>query len=168
VFVEADGHVAFVARDRELVRDRGPLAGQAVTQSFRWGALLVVLGWTDQAAHGIDDRSVRFFLFFDGSRTRALTDDAHHLHGEGLLLRRETRKIGLFFGDHGRAFAAGAATGGFFFLRGGHERLRFLRSVAINGHGLEAELPGLDVGVHDVLDRHRFGQVDGLRYCAWY
>ena len=35
------------------------------------------------------------------------------------------------------------------------ERLRALGAVAVDGHGLQAELPGLDVGVLDLLDRAR-------------
>ena len=42
------------------------------------------------------------------------------------------------------------------------ERLRLLASVAIDGDRLQAQLPGLDVGFHDVVDGGVLGQVDGL------
>ena len=48
------------------------------------------------------------------------------------------------------------------FLRRGGERLRAFGIVAIDGHGLQAELPGLDVGLHDVFDGGFLGHVDGL------
>ena len=49
-----------------------------------------------------------------------------------------------------------------FFLAGGGKRLRTLGIVAIDGHGLQPELPRFDVGLHDVFDRGFLGHVDGL------
>ena len=45
--------------------------------------------------------------------------------------------------------------------RGG-KRLAALGIVAIDGHGLEAQLPRFDIGLHDVFDRGFLGHVDGL------
>ena len=43
------------------------------------------------------------------------------------------------------------------------ERLGALGSVAVDGDGFEAETPGFDVGLGDVVDGGIVGQVDGLR-----
>ncbi len=47
-------------------------------------------------------------------------------------------------------------------LRGDVEGLGALGAVAVDGYGLEAETPGFDVGVGDVLDGAVVGEVDGL------
>ena len=47
-------------------------------------------------------------------------------------------------------------------LRRGGERLAQLAAVAVERDRLEAELPGLDVDLLDVLDRGLVRQVDGL------
>ncbi len=55
------------------------------------------------------------------------------------------------------------------FARGrahGAERLRLLRSVAIDGDGLQSQLPGLDVGFADLFDGGVLRHVDGLGDCA--
>ena len=44
----------------------------------------------------------------------------------------------------------------------GRERLRHLAVVAVDGHGLDPEAPGVDVQLLDVLDRHVLGHVDRL------
>ena len=46
---------------------------------------------------------------------------------------------------------------------GGAEGLDGLGAVAVDGDGLDAVLPGLDVGLDDVLDRRLVGHVDRLR-----
>ncbi len=51
---------------------------------------------------------------------------------------------------------------GVLFIAGSGERLRAFRVVAIDGHGLHAQLPGLNIRLHDVFDRGIFGHVDGL------
>ena len=47
-------------------------------------------------------------------------------------------------------------------LVGRRERLCLLRPVAIDRDRLEPVLPGLDVGVHDVVNRRGLRQIDGL------
>ena len=56
-------------------------------------------------------------------------------------------------GGRGRALAL---------VLGRGQRLRALAAVAVHGDGLEAEAPGLDVGVRDVLRRRVGRHVDGL------
>ena len=46
---------------------------------------------------------------------------------------------------------------------GGREGLDLLGAVAVDGHGLCAQPPGLDVGVHDLFHRGLFRHVDGFR-----
>ena len=41
--------------------------------------------------------------------------------------------------------------------------MRLLASIAIDGDGFESQLPGLEVGLHDVFDGGVVGQIDGLR-----
>ena len=48
-------------------------------------------------------------------------------------------------------------------LRVGAQRLRGLRAVAVDRERLDAEAPGLDVGVGDVVDRRVVRHVDRLR-----
>ena len=43
------------------------------------------------------------------------------------------------------------------------QRLRFLAPIAIDSHGLQAQLPGLKIGFHDLFDRGRLRQIDRLR-----
>ena len=45
----------------------------------------------------------------------------------------------------------------------GIQRLRTLRIVPVDGHGLQPHLPRLNVRVRDVFDRRFLGHVDGLR-----
>ena len=47
-------------------------------------------------------------------------------------------------------------------LRVGAQRLGGLGAVAVDGQRLDAEPPGLDVGLGDVLDRRRLRHVDRL------
>ena len=62
------------------------------------------------------------------------------------------------------ASIGGSALDGLLLLAVGDvEGLRALRSVAIDGDGLEAETPGFEVGLGDVVDGAVVGQVDGLR-----
>ncbi len=106
VLVEADGDVAFVASDVELVGDGEALVGEAMTDGAR--------------------RSVSI-VGFDGS-------------GSGFDLLQAVGRVRTF----------------------GVERLRTLGAVAIDGDRFEAELPGLDVGLHDVVNGGVLGKIDGL------
>ena len=47
-------------------------------------------------------------------------------------------------------------------LLGGRQRLGHLAVVAVDGDGLDAELPGIDVELLDLVDRDLFRKVDGL------
>ena len=114
VVEQADGEIAFVAGDVELVGDGRARVGQAAAQRLAGlGAQIGDLG----------------FEFLDAGFSCE-------------IVRR----------------GLAAAFVGFF----GVERLRALRAVAINGHALEAHLPGLNVSVADFLDGAFVGHVDGL------
>src|SRR5580658_4354266 len=75
-------------------------------------------------------------------------------------------RVEVIFFDAG--MRQGCVSGGIIFGRvrglaaGGGERLRLLASIAIDGYGFEAELPGLDVGFGDIVDGSVVWQVDGF------
>ena len=80
-------------------------------------------------------------------------------------LRRRTRT------NSSCCCAAGEASTAWLWLRllrgvllgsGGGKRLAALGVVAVDGDGLDAQLPRFDVGLHDVFDRGLLGHVDGL------
>ena len=109
VGIEADGDVALVVSDFELVRDRGALFLQAV-------------------AHGAR-RSVHV-LFLNVLRG-----------GDAGIVLGGVRSLGA----------------------GGRERLRLLAAIAIDGDCLQAQLPGLEIGFHDVFHAGVLGKIDRLR-----
>ena len=59
-------------------------------------------------------------------------------------------------------------SGGLFavLVAGGVERLNALGVVTVNGNGLQAQTPTLNVGVHGLFYCRLFRHVDGLRNCA--
>ncbi len=145
VGVEADGDVALVSGERELVGDAGALGGQAVTDGA--GRSL-----------GVDGVGVLAGGLGDGEDLGFERGDADVCGcpggGDGLLDLNGTGSDG---GD-GVLLLLGLAVGG-----GDVERLGALGVVAVDGDGLEALAPGLDVGLGDVFDGGVLREVDGLR-----
>ena len=78
---------------------------------------------------------------------------------EKFLLRGRRFRHGC---GHGNGGSRGDGCGLVLFLTCRRKRLRALGIVAIDGHGLQSEFPGLGVGLHDVFDRRFFRHVDGL------
>ena len=68
-------------------------------------------------------------------------------------LHHDRRRNGLC-GGHGSLLV--------FLLARGRERLRALRIVAIDGHGLQPQFPGFSISFGDVFDRRFLGHVDRL------
>ena len=121
VFEQADGEVAFVARDLELVGERHARVGHAV-------------------AHRLvqPDRATRDFLSSSTMRASSSGRSTMTWRARSVLACRPCPW----------SFSV--------------QRRGALRAVAINGDRLQTELPAFDVGVHDVVDRGRFRQVDRL------
>ena len=56
--------------------------------------------------------------------------------------------------------------GRFLLAAGSRKRLGAFRIVPIDGHGFQAQLPGFNVGLYDILDRGFLRHVDRLTDCS--
>ena len=138
-----------------LQRQRGG-AGKTVHEAGDGGAFL---------GHGDEDFArTAVAVEADGDVALVAADvefvgDRHALVVEPVTVGMR-RSVHVLLFDEGLCGPRAGGLGGF--GPGGGERLRLLASVAIDGDGFEAELPGLKVGFGDFVDRCRLGQVDCL------
>ncbi len=132
VLVLADRHVALAVGHPEGERLRVALAGQAL-------------------AHRANHERRRRPLLLVGQGRLELGDACGDLAVVRLGLRTRRRQIATF---------TRTDRGGL--LLGRRQRLGHLAVVAVDGHRLDPQAPGVDVQLLDVLDRHVLGHVDGL------
>ena len=176
VGVEADGDVALVPAEAELVRDGGALGGEAVANGA--GGLLGVVGV------GVEERLLEVLGELGLEGVDLGLGGLEMLSGgleDGQVIGGGDAGGG---GEGGRGFALGGdgfvdfGLGGFgsgdgygFFVVGillfvgigGHvEGLGALGVVAVDGDGLDALAPGFGVGLGDVFDGAILGEVDGF------
>ena len=144
VGVEADGDVALVSGDAELVGDGGALGGEAVTDGARWG---LGVGGVGVDESGFGDLAE---LGFEGG-------DAELRGGFG--------SSDGFFDLDGAGSGGGDGLGALLVgvgLGADVEGLGALGVVAVDGDGLDAALPAFEVGLGDVFDGAVLREVDGL------